>query len=1518
MDSSPEIDSSMIEETINVIIPVYNGSGMVSRCLNSVLSSKQQVRFEVLVIDDGSTELETTSFLNSCQARGEITLLRNEQSHGFVSAVNRGMACHPNRDVVLLNSDTEVANNWLDRMRRCAQADLKIGTVTPFSNNATICSFPQICSDNLLPAGTTLAELDKVFSEVNDGRRIPIPTAVGFCMYISRKCINEVGLFDERRFGRGYGEENDFCRRALRLGWQNVLCTDTFVFHVGNGSFKEEREALSTRAEAVLLEMHPDYLDSVKSFIRQDPAAPFRRAVEIELARRRVTASSEFVEQQVHAAVPSFSFQVPSDRTPDIAGDGKPVQLHVLHDLGGGIDRWCRDYCRSDTTRRNLVLRPFCRGHAYGEGLMLFADPNDSEPIRLWIFSNPFEVTAVTHAEYQQAINSIIEDYNIGAIIVSSLIGHTLDAIGTGLPTVIVAHDFFPACPAINLYFDGVCDQCDNQRIARCARENPDHNPFVQYAINDRIAVRKRFLDLIASRAVTVVVASRSVWKHLVSIFPVVSGASWAHIPHGVDTQLKFVDEVSSEPGEKLRVIVLGMLSVGKGLRLLEEVLEHLTDFSEIYLLGTKEGGEVFLGRPGINVVRHYELSELQSLVRQIRPHVGMLLSILPETYSYTLTELQKLGIPPIATRTGSFAERISDGDTGFLVETNADSIIRRLRDIDRDRGQLQYIRGNLLQLSHRSVIDMINDYNALLPLKQLPIANNSPKACGPSRNDDALIIRQAASLTTMWREIKSLALQLEILRDVGTHPMDPTRIADRQRLASERQRDIAEHQRAVAEHQRAVAEQQRALAEIQFQQERQQWGERKAQYARDFDAKNRQIQGLSIQVSAREKHLEDVMASTSWRITMPMRSLGTSLRRLKFMFRCLAPVLLKPSEALEVAIRMFRAASRGGLPQLRLTLLDLQAELSHQNAWKAYKQAFASEVRPKIISAIQRMPRWPVISVIVPVFNTPKRMLKEMIESVLGQLYPHWELCIADDGSTDDHVSRIIQHYAQADGRIKTYFGKKNLGVSHVSNRALDLASGDFVILLDHDDLLEEQALFRVAQSIVDDDPDMVYSDEILLSEKLDTVLQYAFRPAFSLEYLRRRPFIVHLVGFKTSLIREVGGFSERLAISQDYDLVLRVTEVAQRIVHIPEILYQWRIHGHSTGKIKMDTVMRTSAAVLQEHLKRCGSAARSQEGGRFNLFEVRYPLEESLRVAIIIPTKNHGNLVQQCIESLKATIKGIAYDIVVVDHDSDDLDTIKYLDTIKPIAKVLRYSGPFNFSAINNWAISQISQEYSHYLLCNNDIEAYDPGWLDRMLELGQLPDVGIVGAELRYPDRTTIQHAGVCVGAFGAAEHFGKFLRTPDIQSRLGFSELLASNHEVSAVTAACLLIKREAYKAVSGFDEALEVGFGDVDLCLRVGKLGYRILYCPHAKLIHHESLSRGKSSGVDPHPGDSALFRHRWHIFLENGDPYFHPALDRNSTVWQIQIPMRCTFEVGRRIFDKQAIEARRSIFSFHS
>jgi GT2 family glycosyltransferase len=300
-----------------------------------------------------------------------------------------------------------------------------------------------------------------------------------------------------------------------------------------------------------------------------------------------------------------------------------------------------------------------------------------------------------------------------------------------------------------------------------------------------------------------------------------------------------------------------------------------------------------------------------------------------------------------------------------------------------------------------------------------------------------------------------------------------------------------------------------------------------------------------------------------------------------------------------------------------------------------------------------------------------------------------------------------------------------------------------------------------------------------------------------------------------------------------------------------------------------------------------------------------VRYPLRAGLRVAVIVPTKNHGELLRQCIDSLRATIKEVDYDIVVVDHESDDPETLAYLSSISSQVRVIPYEGVFNFSAINNFAVSQLHGEYSHYLLCNNDIEAIEPGWLGRMLELGQQSSIGIVGAQLMYPDRESIQHAGVCVGAFGAAEHYGKRLRVAVDYVEPGFFELLMVSHEVAAVTAACLLIRKDAFDEVSGFDEAIAVGFGDVDLCLRVAQKGYRVLFSPYAKLIHHESYTRGTSTG-DPHPADSALFRYKWRDLLQAGDPYHNPGLSLNNTNWTIKHPLNCSFDIRRRIATRGA------------
>lgn len=1413
---------------IDVVVPVFAGLEETRRCIDSVIASREingQPEFELVLIDDCSPDSSIKDYLAGLQGTKGVTILENAQNRGFVVTANQGMALHRDRDVLLLNSDTEVANDWLGRLRNCAYCETSVGTVTPFSNNATICSFPVFCANNSLPDGFSLPDLDAIFARVNAGKLAELPTAVGFCMYIRRACINAVGMFDEQKFGRGYGEENDFCRRALKAGWRNLLCADTFVYHLGGTSFKEERETLVKQAEPWLVAAHPDYFRDVQAFIRRDPLATLRRYVAIELALLRRCVSN------------SAPNHLSSNRENDIVGRaqmpaggvdvlGPSVQLHVIHDLGGGIERWCRDYCRVDTSRVNLILKPLCYMGSRVDGLMLYASIDAPEPIGLWVFTTPFEVTATTHPEYAEVLCRIVDTYQVGALLVSSLIGHTLDVLTTGLPTVFVAHDFFPACPSIHLYFDGVCLHCDNDRLIRCHESNHDFNPFAALSATQRLGVRHRFIEILNARGVTVALPSLSVWSHLLNVFPDLQFASVVCVPNGDDSPLSPIPVAEEVPPEKLRVVVLGMLSVNKGVRLLAEALDRLVEFADIHLVGAMELGEIFLDRPGVHVVSSYTLDGLQSILEGIRPHVGVLLSIWPETYSYTLTELSRMGVPTVATRIGAFAERIIDGETGYLVDPTAEALIACLRDLDANRELLIRIRRNLAELPRRRVGEMVADYHRLLPFSATGNCTATPKEVMPEGGIDVPGIRQAAALSAMRKQIKSLQLTVET-KDRRIHDLKAGRRDAHQTLERERRR----------------------------------------------------ISDLEQQIGDRDRALSAMWSSTSWRWSAPVRLLGKGLRRLRGML----------ADKVEGG-RLIECPTPSTVPDRDW----------RQLAFAEYRQAQAAHL-PALIARISEMEEPPMVSVLLPTFNTSEPMLRDTLDSVLAQLYPHWELCIADDGSSLRHVSEILNDYAARDSRVRVSFSNENTGVSAASNRALAMATGSMVVLLDHDDILEPQALFRVAESLMAEGPDMIYSDEAIMAEDGRTVHWFVFRPAFSPEYLRSHPYIVHLVAFRRQLLIDIGGFDENLRISQDYDLILRASERAELIVHIPEILYRWRTHATSAGHRFIDQVMATSKGVLQRHLERTGTSGTVGDGSSFNFFDERYELDRAARVAIVIPSKNHGEMVRRCIETIEATAGAVAYDVIVVDHQSDDTVTLRYFDSIRDRARILRYEGPFNFSAINNWAVRQLSGDYSHYLFCNNDVEALVPGWLDRMVALGQQPGVAIVGAKLFYPGRALLQHAGVCVGAFTIAENLGRFMPVSAEGVDAGYLGVLIVNREVSAVTAACMLVKAAVFDEIHGFDEELAVLFGDVDLCLRAAARGHRVMYCHTAELIHHESVSRGRGRESE-HVGDCALFIERWKSLLQRGDPYFNPNLSLDSATWDIARPLGFTLNVVRRLY----------------
>ena len=1753
---------------VDVIVPVYRGLDPTRRCIQSLLSATQATPYELVLINDCSPEPELEDYLASLGRLPHVTLLENKHNLGFVASVNLGMSLHPERDVVLLNSDTEVANDWLDRLRACASSRREIGTVTPFSNNATICSYPDFCRDNDLPHGVGLSDLDRIFRRVNAGKVVAIPTAVGFCMYIKRACLEEIGLFDAERFGKGYGEENDFSMRAAKKGWLNVLCADTFVFHQGGASFQAAKTGFQSRAGEVLRALHPDYEEKVRRFILLDPLKELRQVIDIELAMQRrpkqdetrvepdmasaiknsmktivcvnvradttrsaaetirclasgsltcvgifvtgdngensdkdalvaaaggiplafvssaeclsalnnslrdtgaagvffvsagmvvpyafdvrlakiamqdasagtvspfcdisaihrlrelpvadelqsqdaarldrlafllgqktyfevpeclfeccfipataierlghakrgpkegalawfgrlsepgaihVLSDSVYVSKLPGAAIPTrvkLPHTLPHTDSPRLAHsrktileayragvdfkaapglDARPVQLHVIHDLGGGSAKWLKDYGLADSRRINLVFRSFTHNNAAGCGVALYSHVMDEVPLRVWKFTNEIQATVVAHLEYRSALEAVISECCVDSVLVSSLIGHSLDVLNTGLPTIVVTHDYFPYCPALNIFFGGVCRQCDENRIGECYRDNPQFNPFVTFLPRERVLVRDRFLELVGRPNVIMATPSRSVEDNLVRLDTRFGRATFVTIPHGYGQALEKLDDRKPLAQDRLRILVLGQLSVLKGVELLRESLGALTDFAEVYLVGCRELGELFKFHSAVHVVSRYEIDQLPGHVAAINPHVGLLTSICPETFSYALTELMMLGVPVAATRVGSFPERIRHRETGYLYEPDVASLIGTLRGIDADRDTLNRIRENLRGWEPRTAEVMVSDYHRIVPLDAASYARypaglafHGVQPASPPALDETWP-SQAMTISSMWKEVKSLHLQLSMSNEASQR-------AERHRQSVENQfiRERQELQGRIDESATVLAKREALLGEkdglIQALTSRNQaltsQNHALISQNRALTSQNQALtsrdQSLTTLVNARDAQIAEILSSTSWRMSRPVRTLGRTLRGLMFLGRCLMPALRDPASLPANAVELFRAWRCGGLPEIKKTLLHFQSAAGRLDAWEEYHLTFRREVRPRIIRHIREMRVQPLISIIVPTYNTPETMLREMLESIQGQLYSNWELCIADDGSSQPHVKKILQAYAAKDRRIKLHLGLENRGVSHASNRALEMATGEFVVLLDHDDILEEQALFRVAESILEENPDMTYSDEVMVTRDAAVVRHYAYRPAFSPEFLRAHPYFVHLLGFRTQLLRDIRGFDESLSISQDYDLILRATEKAQAVVHIPEILYQWRIRDDSTGQQKVQEVMETSKAVLRRHLERCGETGNVNDGVGFNLFDVRYPLRDDLKVAIIIPTKNHGDLLRQCIESIRATVSEVEYDIVVVDHESDDPETLAYLASISPGVQVSRYVGAFNFSAINNWAVSRLDGDYSHYLFCNNDIEAIKPGWLERMLELGQHPSVGIVGAKLLYPDRITLQHAGVCVGTYGCAEHYGKFLRLPEERFHFGFSEMLVSNHEVGAVTAACLLIRKEVFEEISGFDEAFVVGFGDVDLCLRIGERGYRILFCPYAELLHHESYTRGKSTG-DPHPEDSALFRSKWQKLLQAGEFYFNPALSIENTTWQMKHPISCSFDIRRRIFKRGSVAGRQKL-----
>ncbi len=530
-----------------------------------------------------------------------------------------------------------------------------------------------------------------------------------------------------------------------------------------------------------------------------------------------------------------------------------------------------------------------------------------------------------------------------------------------------------------------------------------------------------------------------------------------------------------------------------------------------------------------------------------------------------------------------------------------------------------------------------------------------------------------------------------------------------------------------------------------------------------------------------------------------------------------------------------------------------------------------------------------PKISIIVPVYNPPEAFFRQAIESVLKQIYPDWELCLADDCSTKPYVKEILEEYAQKDSRIKVVFRQENGHISRASNSALEIATGEYIALLDHDDLLAPHALYEIVR-LLNEHPeaDMIYSDEDKIDEN-----NWHKDPFFKMDWcpdsFLTRMYTCHLGVYRRSIVTEIGNFRAGLEGSQDYDLVLRFTEKTDKIFHIPKVLYHWRIHSESaaSGTSAKPYAYEAAQKALSEALVR-----RKEPGsiipvtGYPGLYTTRYEIKEKQLVSIIIPTRDLAKTLNTCLKSIFTKTTYPNYEVIVIDNGSQESATFEcfeYWQNQEPNRfNCYSLDIPFNYSQLNNYAVEK---SQGHYLLfLNNDTEIISNDWIEAMVEQAQRRSIGAVGGLLLYPDKT-IQHAGVVLGIGGVASHSHKGY--PSLLPGY-FGQVITINN-YSAITGACLMCRREVFEQVNGFEEDLAIAYNDVDFCLKLVQQGYRNIYLPHVKLFHYESKSRGKEDSVAKQQRlqqERIYMLNKWQSLLDN-DPCYSPHLTRNADDYSI-------------------------------
>lgn len=532
------------------------------------------------------------------------------------------------------------------------------------------------------------------------------------------------------------------------------------------------------------------------------------------------------------------------------------------------------------------------------------------------------------------------------------------------------------------------------------------------------------------------------------------------------------------------------------------------------------------------------------------------------------------------------------------------------------------------------------------------------------------------------------------------------------------------------------------------------------------------------------------------------------------------------------------------------------------------------------------KLPVNPKFSIVVPLYKTPEPYLKQMIRSVQSQTYGNFELCLSDGSGADSPLKKVLDSFVKEDERIRVISHEKTLQISENTNAAIEIAAGDYVVFMDHDDVLTPNALFECAAALGEHPlGEVLYSDEDKMSMDGNKFFQPSMKPDFNQDLLCTVNYICHLFVVKKHLLDEVGLLRKEYDGAQDYDFILRCTERAgaEHIVHIPKILYHWRSHEDSTAENPESKLYAFEAGrrAVQAHYDRIGVRAKVEKGEYLGLYRTKFIRDHDPLISILIPNKDHIEDLKRCISSIDEKSTYLNYEYIIIENNSTSERTFDYYEELKREnrrVRVVYYKGDFNFSAINNFGASFARGEY--LLLLNNDTEMINPDCIEELLGYCMRDDVGIVGARLYYEDNT-IQHAGVVIGFGGIAGHC--FVQQP--RESTGYCHRIISAQDYSAVTAACMLTKRSVFDKAGGMTEELAVAFNDIDYCLKVRKLGYLVVYNPYAELFHYESKSRGLEDTpekLERFHKEISILEQRWPDIMKKGDPYYNPNLTLDS------------------------------------